>query len=235
MQKIIEKILTEQLPSDKFEYGFANLTGLLDPEYKGFDYGISIARILDNKIIDELSEGPTLEYYNHYCEVNKELNEKVKAISGLLAKNKINSLGIKSTKEDTELDCDYFKTLRPNFSHKMIATQSGLGWIGKTDLFVSKKNGPRVRLASVLIDAPVSINNKPVNKSSCGSCNICVKACPGNAANGKLWDIKINREEFYDPFKCRESCLKITNKNINKNISLCGICVFICPKGRKKI
>jgi epoxyqueuosine reductase len=234
MQKTIEKILNEQLPSDNFEYGFADMTGLLDPEYKGFNYGISIARKLDDKIIDELSEGPTLKYYNHYCEVNKELNEKVKIISSLLTQNKIHSLGIESTKEDTELDNDYFKTLRLNFSHKMVATQSGLGWIGKTDLFVSKKYGPRLRLASILIDIPISAKSKPINKSLCGSCNICVDACPGKASNGRLWDINIEREEFYDPFKCREACLKLSNKKINKNISLCGICVFICPKGRKK-
>jgi epoxyqueuosine reductase QueG len=48
-------------------------------------------------------------------------------------------------------------------SHKMVATRAGLGWIGKTDLFVSNKYGPRVRLASIRIDAPVSSINKPIN------------------------------------------------------------------------
>ncbi len=234
MQKIIEKILNEQLPSNDFEYGLADMTDLLAPDYKDFNYGISIVRKLNDSIIDELSEGPTLKYYNHYCEINWELNEKVKTIGNLFAQNKIRSIGIESTKEDTKLDEEYFKTLRLNFSHKMVASRAGLGWIGKTDLFISKKNGPRLRLASILIDTPVSSKNKQINKSLCGSCNLCIDACPGKAANGKLWDISIDRNEFYDPFKCREACLKLSNKMINKNISLCGICIYICPKGRKR-
>ena len=30
--------------------------------------------------------------------------------------------------------------LRYDISHKMVATRAGLGWIGKTDLFVSKSS-----------------------------------------------------------------------------------------------
>ncbi len=38
------------------------------------------------------------------------------------------------------------------FAHKTAATRAGLGWIGKTALFVSSDFGPRVRLATVFTD-----------------------------------------------------------------------------------
>jgi epoxyqueuosine reductase len=232
MQNKIKELLLTQLPSHNYEYGYADLTNLLSPEYHGFNYGVSIIRKLDNKIIDKITEGPTTEYYCHYCEINKELNEKVEIISNLFRQNGIQAIGIESTIEDDELGSEYFKTLRLGFSHKMVGTRAGLGWIGKTDLFISNKYGPRVRLASILIDTLILSKNKPINDSLCGSCNICVKACPGKAANGKLWNINIDRDNFYDPFKCRENCLRLSNEKIEKNISLCGICVSVCPKGK---
>ena len=41
---------------------------------------------------------------------------------------------------------------RPPFPHKTAATRAGLGWIGKTALFVSPEFGPAVRLATVFTD-----------------------------------------------------------------------------------
>ena len=44
----------------------------------------------------------------------------------------------------------------------MIATRAGLGWIGKTDLFISKDIGARLRLVSILIDRPVKTAGKTI-------------------------------------------------------------------------
>ncbi len=232
MQSIIKKTAADLLPADSYEYGFADMSGLLASNYKKFHYAIALIRKLDDEIIDEISDGPTLRYYNYYHEINNKLNEKVEMIASLLESEGIQAMGIKSTVEDKELGDDYHKTLRYNFSHKMAATRAGLGWIGKTDLFISKKHGPRVRLASILINSKVLPENKPIDESLCGSCSVCVDSCPAKAANGKLWNISVDRNEFFDPFKCRENCRKLSQERINKNISLCGICVSVCPKGR---
>jgi epoxyqueuosine reductase QueG len=232
MHNIVKNILLTELSDDSYEFGFAELANLLDSDYKDFQYGIAIVKKLDDEIIKRIEEGPTLEYYNHYCNINRELNDKVNIISNKLQSKGIKSLGIKSTYEDNELDDKYFKTLRLNFSHKMVATRAGLGWIGKTDLFISKKFGPRVRLASVLINKRVKSRFKSINHSFCGSCSVCVDTCPAKAANGRLWSINIDRDEFFDPFKCRENCIRLSKERIGKNISLCGICVSVCPRGK---
>ncbi len=233
MQKVIERILLSELPDLYYEFGFADLKGLLPPDYKDFQSGIAIIRKLDDEIIDSIYGGPTLEYYNHYNDINRELNTCIDKICSLLKTEGISSRGIQSTVEDSELGDEYFQTLRLDFSHKMAATRAGLGWIGKTALFVSKRFGPRVRLASILIGVPVIPANEPVEESMCGSCSVCVDCCPAKAASGRLWNVNIDRNEFFDPFKCRENNRRLSRKNFGKDISLCGICVSVCPRGRK--
>jgi epoxyqueuosine reductase QueG len=132
----------------------------------------------------------------------------------------------------TEFD-QYLPTLRYELSHKMVATRAGLGWIGKTDLFISKEFGARLRLASILIDAEVSPEPNPINKSRCSKCNICVERCPANAATGQLWDINTDRDIFFDAFKCREKCSEFGRTHLKIDRRICGICIAVCPIGRK--
>jgi len=157
---------------------------------------------------------------------------KIDVICKLLKNYNIEAYPIKATVEDSELDDTYKKTLRYFFSHKMVATRSGIGWIGKTDLLITSRFGPRVRLASILMTSSITDIGNPINASQCGNCNICVDNCPAQAATGKSWTIEIDRNEFYNPFKCREFCRQISADKIKKEISLCGICISVCPKGK---
>lgn len=232
MNKIINEI-KQICPQEYYESGYASLSGLLKLEYSKYKYGISLARKLDDQVINQISNGPTDLYYDLYCNINNELNMKIEVISNLLKTYNIEAYPIKATVEDSELDDTYKKTLRYSFSHKLVATRSGIGWIGKTDLLVTSRFGPRVRLASILMTANISDSGVPINESQCGSCNICVNDCPAKAATGQLWTTSIDRDVFFDPFKCREYCRQISAERIKKEISLCGICISVCPKGKK--
>ena len=234
MIKIIDDILKKNLlPAENYIFGFADLTGLLQNKFIGFNYGISIGRKLDYKIVDKVNNGPTPEYYSHYRQINKDLSLLTKKISDDLNKNDIETLKIDPTVSTSELDSVYSKTLRTDLSHKMVATRAGLGWIGKTDLFISREFGPRLRLVSILLKTPVKPKLKPVDMSRCGNCSICVDICPAKAANGKLWDITVDREEFYDPWKCRNQCAEFGRNRLGLDVRICGICVASCPIGQK--
>lgn len=228
----LNNFIEEILDPDQYIYGFADLTGLLNDKYSNFPYAISIGKKLNDSIIDALEfNGPTREYYEHYRTINTDLELILEKLAEKF--RSINTLKVKPTFHDSELDEKYFKTLICDFSNKMAATRAGLGWIGKTDLFISNKYGPRVRLATLLTDYKLQIKNKPYNESKCGKCNICVDKCPANAANGTLWNINTERALFFDAFKCRDKCRELANRNINKNISICGICISVCPMGKK--
>lgn len=228
----LAKELENKVDSDLYEIGYASLAGLLHPKWKRFPYGISLLRKLDDDIIDGIQNGPTEEYYSYYHEINNELNRKCDELVEFLKENNVDAVAIKATLADSEIDEEYQKTLRYSLSHKMVATRAGLGWIGKSDLLVSFRFGPRVRLSSILTSTHISTKGKPIVESQCGKCNLCVMKCPAEVANGKAWQCNLDRDEFYNPFKCREFAKEISERNIQKKISLCGICISVCPIGK---
>jgi len=222
-------------PSSDFIFGFSDLHGLIDKKFDGFNYGISIGKRLDDKIIDGIENGPTLEYYTYYNLINSELADLASVIQSDLLRVGITSIIIEPTVYANAEEFDkYLETLTVEVSHKMLATRAGLGWIGKTDLFISKAFGPRLRLLSILIDQKPEINPVPVEKSKCGECAICVSKCPANAANGKSWNIHVQRNEFFDAHKCRQKCGEFGRQLLNEDKRICGICVSVCPIGKQK-
>jgi len=231
----IENLIRKQIPDDgEHIWGFADLTGLLHERFKGYNYGIVVGKKLDDSIIDSVINGPNIDYCNQYIDTNRYLSSLMKEVAGELRTLGIRSLPINPTPSEVDRADDYDQTLRNTFSHKMVATRAGLGWIGKTDLFISKKFGPRLRLASVLVDYPLKPLNQPIDRSRCGKCNLCVAACPAQAASGKLWNIHIDRDEFYSAAKCKETANRLTLEKIGRDMRLCGICVSVCPVGQDK-
>lgn len=229
----IEPLIKEAIDGnpDLF-YGTANLSGKLSADFNAYHYAIVLGRKLDKRIIDGITEGPNKTYWQHYVEVNDQLSRLQVTLSARLNANGIATRIITPTFSDDYIDTTFGDTLRFEFSHKMAATQAGLGWIGKTALFVSPEYGPRVRLATILTNRPLDNSGAPYVKSECGECNICVEKCPAGAATGQLWDTGLDRDDFFNAFKCREVCKKLGNKMIGKNKRLCGICVAVCPVGR---
>jgi epoxyqueuosine reductase len=218
--------------------GFAYMAGLLDSALAEYNYCIVIGKKLDDRILDSIKDAPTHEYLGLYDSTNTDLHELSIKLSGFLDSKKIPHLVIKPTgiSQDTKnYDPD---TLTYYFSHKMAATRAGLGWIGKTALMVTEKFGPRVRFVSLLLKEPLKKNGipieksvVPVEKSLCGNCGICVEECPAKAGKGMHWDIHSGRDSFFDAFACMNKCRELSLKNLGKNITICGICVKVCPVG----
>lgn len=233
---MISNILKANLvPSQEFIFGFADLKGLLHKKFIDFQFGISIGKRLKDSVIDDLEDGPTIEYYDYYNRINAELYELSRKIQSELNSNSISAKAIKPTiSVGFERHKKYLETLSYDISHKMVATRAGLGWIGKTDLFVSNEFGPRLRLVTILLKQDPGVNALPVEKSKCGKCDICVVKCPAQAANGILWDINTYRDDFFDAFKCREKCGELAKKRLNVNEHICGLCICVCPLGKKK-
>ena len=232
---MIQNILKNHLrPSSDFIYGFADLHGLLDKEYEGYSYGISIGKKLDAAVVDTVKDFPTQEYYRHFKSLNVELSSLSEKICNDLRQAGIRCIGIfPSISPDSKEFETYLKKLRYKFSHKMVATRAGLGWIGKTDLFISAQFGPRLRLTSILVDHHLETKLPVIDKSRCGSCEICLQNCPAQAATGVLWDIHTDRDVFFNAHKCREKCKEFGEKLIGKDALVCGICVSVCPHGKK--
>jgi epoxyqueuosine reductase len=229
----LEEEIAALVPDDgEYLLGFADLRGLLHEKYAGYGHAVVVGKRLDDGIIDGIASGPTREYYELYRDTNLLLEELAGTIVERLAERGVGALAITPTMDEEEEIPEYLASLRTTLSHKMAATRAGLGWIGKTDLLVSEEFGPRLRLVTVLADRPLEALHPPIDESRCGDCEECVDACPGNAANGRLWDIRTDRDEYYDAFACRAGARKISRRNLKMDISLCGICVSVCPRGK---
>jgi epoxyqueuosine reductase QueG len=231
---MIKEIIEEHLiPEEDYIYGFADLKGLLPVKYSQYSYGVSIGKRLDDNIIDNLLEGPTIEYFNHYKNVNRQLAELTQNIQKDLLIYNINSLPVIPTITAGLKHYEkYMTSLSYDISHKMVATRAGLGWIGKTDLLITKKFGPRLRLVTILLKQDPGCNTKPIVKSKCGKCNICVLKCPAKAATGLNWDVTIHRDEFFNAFRCREKCGELAKQRLKVDERICGLCIRVCPVGR---
>jgi len=229
----IEELIEETIDGNPdFFYGTADLSGKLTADFNGYQYAIVLGKKLDNRIIDGIKDGPNSTYWHHYNEVNDQLSRLQVKLSSRLNTGGIATRIIQPTFTDDYIDTNFGATLRFEFSHKMAATQAGLGWIGKTALFVSAEYGPRVRLATLLTNIPLRNSGTPFVKSECGECIVCVEKCPAGAATGQLWDTGLDRDDFFNPFKCRAMCRELGDKMIGENKRLCGICVSVCPVGR---
>lgn len=232
MREIIEHHL---VPKEDYIFGFADLRGLLPKKYSEFEYGISIGKRLDDRIVDKLINGPTLEYFQHYNAVNKDLAELTTKICHSLSILNFKSLPIVPTISIGSKQYEkYLKALSYDISHKMVATRAGLGWIGKTDLLISKAFGPRIRLVTILLEKNPGQLGIPIEKSKCGNCNTCVIKCPAKAATGLNWDITIPRDKFFNAFKCREKCGELARQFLNVEERICGLCISVCSIGKSK-
>jgi epoxyqueuosine reductase QueG len=116
------------------------------------------------------------------------------------------------------------------FPHKTAATQAGLGWIGKTALFVSPLFGPKVRLATIFTDARLPLG-EPVVESRCAKCRLCVDACPAGAGRDVLWHSGMPRDELYEEKACESYTERFRTKLPD---AVCAICVVACPFGKKE-
>lgn len=116
------------------------------------------------------------------------------------------------------------------FSFKYAAVNAGLGWIGKNDVIITEKYGPRVRLSAILIDSMFTYGQK-ITKSNCPNlCRKCVEACPYNALHDVKWDIDVLRNEIIDYQLCNQKRSLYIEKHGRKNA--CGLCMAACPIGR---
>lgn len=115
-------------------------------------------------------------------------------------------------------------------SHKLSAHLAGLGWIGKSCLLITPDRGPRVRLATVLTDAPLETKARPMD-GRCGHCRDCIDICPVKAFTGRPFRAEEPRAVRFDAGKCDRYFSKM--KKNHEETAVCGLCLYACQYGRQ--
>lgn len=185
-------------------------------------YGVSFVMPLSDRIVETITDAPTHTYFHHYRTMNAHIDSTALKVGFILRDAGFDYVPVPASQS--------VGGTVGIFSHKYGAVLSGLGTIGKSGLFLSEKFGPRVRLGTILTDCPLAEENN-VKESVCGSCRICVSACPAQAVIGNEWKAGEDRGKIIDAAACSDF-MKRKFQKIGRG-AVCGICMKVCPKGQK--
>jgi epoxyqueuosine reductase QueG len=198
------------------------------PTIAGFPRAVSIGVALMHAIVDQLPQradrAVAMNYRHHgYGLVNQRLDHIAARLGSALQRKGHRALPVPASQTvDAERLCGVL-------SHKMVAHLAGLGWIGKSCLLVTPQVGPRVRWATVLTDAPLEVTGGPTEER-CGDCRECVDICPPRAFSGRPFREDEPREVRFAAHACDSYFREM---EANGKIAVCGLCLFVCPHGRK--
>ena len=177
--------------------GYANVEGLAS-EFIDLPNGISLVLKLPREAMQLVKE----EEYEKYW---KCFHSQIDILTEIALKGEeyIKNLGYGAfALTMTRNECD-MKKLLSILPYKTIATKSGLGWIGRSALFVTPEYGSAVVLGAILTDMPLDFD-EPITDSECDECTNCQDACPVGAINPQKWNDRLNREDIIDIETCSE-------------------------------
>lgn len=180
---------------------------------------ITVALAFPRTVIQDLLKGPSHTYLYFYNVMNSRLDDIALRLSNSLQFAGYASYPIPASQRHGK---DRMQSI---FSHRMAAHLAGLGWIGKSSCLVTPLAGPRVRLVTVLTDAPLA-PGRPM-ESRCSDCRACAEACPPGAIKGLDYAEQPLSERF-DPHACSSYKDRIRDSWGKR---CCGRCLAACPVG----
>ena len=232
--------------------GIADLTAAADfvrATYGGsfaeYPRAVSFALFFPKEVVNEQLNGPTRNYETIYLMLNREIERISTAVAIKLQRAGWRAYPLDAT--------DYRPRAHPEklhyavaaadeageklpklgfeiidvLSHRLAAAHAGLGWIGKSCCLVNPEVGPRLRLGTVLTDAPFEPDAPIENR--CGSCRSCIDACPAHALHGRAFDERDPLSARIDVQKCYDFFDKV---EAVYGIGICGLCLGSCPWGK---
>ena len=205
---IVNELKDQLLSWGAYDVGFFN------DDFKNYKNGISFYVKLSSDILKEIDNAPTYTYFHHYRTVNAFIDRL-----GLQAGIFLDKHGYSYYQIPASQTVNGHDSYEGEYSHKKGAVLSGLGYVGKSGLFISEKHGSMLRLGTVFTDLDLKAENN-ILKNKCGDCNICITSCPAMALSEAGVD--------------RKSCSDYMKKAFQKigRGSVCGICIKNCPHNK---
>ena len=208
-EKFLEKLQVFLQNEGVSLFGFVKLPRNLIFQQFGvlYDNAIILAIEMNKKNIDQAPSQETINMvFNTYDELGKIVNKLAKFLR----------------KQGYGAQADH--PLGGLVLFPPLAQKAGIGWVGKHGILITRKYGPRVRLAAVY----TSINNLPIADSNehqwidkyCENCGICLKHCPTKAI--------LEKSIFHDTGRIT----KISQQDCFEYFAQyygCSICVKVCP------
>ena len=202
--------------------GFCRLPAPPVTNQPDLTYALSFGVKLADGVLETIDGAPSFMYFQHYRTANALLDNIGFRLTRALEKHGFSALPVAASQSLGKNN-----PYRGLVAHKTAAVLSGLGFVGKSGLFLSTDYGSKVRLATVLTNCPVQ-SELPVIENGCGNCTLCQKACPAGAIYGEL--PTTDGERNFDAEKCSRY-MKEHFQDVGRG-SVCGVCIKVCPKNK---
>ena len=113
------------------------------------------------------------------------------------------------------------------------ARRAGLGWIGKNSNLISRTAGSFVFIGELIVDLELEYNQVP-ESDFCGSCNLCIEACPTDAI---LTNRTLDAERCisYQTIENKSEISADLRGKLSNRFFGCDICQDVCPWNRQAL
>ncbi|MGM9533524.1 4Fe-4S dicluster domain-containing protein [Intestinibacter sp.] len=166
---------------------------------------------------------PSMVYQELYDTSNRVLDDMAYKLTNYI----VTKLGYKAIYFPR--DCYYsievlLKNPNAAFSHVIAGYYAGVGTIGDSHNLITKEFGPRLRLVSIITDAPIPADEM-LEEDLCIHCKKCLKNCPAKCFEENIED----KKDIYkmDKVACTQRNVDVKNDHHWP----CGICISVCPVG----
>jgi epoxyqueuosine reductase QueG len=184
-----------------------------NPALNKMSTAISMAFHLSDSILDGIFSQPTPHYAMHYNRVNSLLDDAALKITAIIQNSGFEAMPVPASQIIDK------SSQKGYLNHKIVARAAGVGFIGRNNLLVTRQFGARVRLVTLLTNAPLKLC-APV-EGGCGGCYECVSACPAGAIG--------ETAGAFELAKCVEQISKFQRLMFVAK-GICGVCLRACRK-----
>lgn len=159
-------------------------------------------------------EAPKLSKYAYGTDYHFVIKDKLKSLLQFI-ENKIGEVNGRAF-------VDSAPVLDKAWAHK-----SGLGWVGKHSLLISKHHGSFFFLCELIIDLELSYD-RTIATDHCGTCTRCIDACPTDALQGNKV-VDASKCISYLTIELRDEIPKEFSGHMQDWMFGCDICQNVCP------
>lgn len=185
-------------------------------DFSNLNYGIALVLKLPKEAIEALLNDEFKKYWKIFHKQIDKLTEIALNTEKLIKDNGYDAFALTMQRNE----CDMEKLLS-KLPYKTLATSSGLGWVGRSALFICEEYGSAVALSGILTDMPLKIA-EPITDSYCDDCEECQKACPVDAINPTKWNARLNRNDIIDIDVCSQYVIDQFKAGLGCSKCLCN-------------
>jgi len=179
---------------------------------------ISLSYNYYNDQVEQPADAPKIAMYAYGKDYHKLIRKKLKHLLDWIEESmgEVNGRGFVDSAPILERDW---------------AKRSGMGWIGKHTLLISKRRGSYFFLAELISDLEYE-DDIHIESDHCGTCTRCIDACPTDAISPAGYVLDATKCISYLTIELKESMPEEYQDQLESWMFGCDICQQVCPWNR---